>query len=76
MQRLQVGNHLLHVGFVKGQRSSHIVEDANVIHNQAIILAGVGTIYAADTLQQVMLLHRFVQIHHLQNRGIKPGQKA
>ena len=38
-------------------------------------LAGVDTVGATDGLQQVVILHRLVEVHHLQNRRIETGQE-
>jgi hypothetical protein len=39
-------------------------------------LVGVGAVSAADRLQQVVVAQRFVQIHRLQDRCIKPGEQT
>ena len=50
----------------------HIVEYADVVHDQAVrLLLAEGAVCPADGLQEVVVLHRLVEIHHLQDGRIE-----
>ena len=75
LEVIQIGDDLLHCLFIEIEGRGHVIEDAEVIHDQAVGLAGINTVGAADGLQQVVILHRLVEVHHLQNRRIETGQQ-
>ncbi len=67
---------LLHGLLVEVQRLGHVVEDADVVHDQAVrLLLAEGAVGAADGLQEVVVLHRLVEIHHLQDRRVEAGEQ-
>ena len=67
---------LLHAFLVELQRLGHVVEDAEVVHDQAVgLLLAVGAVRAADRLQQGVVPQRLVEIHRLQDRRVEAGQQ-
>ena len=69
-------HYLLHSLLVEVQGLGHIVEDADVVDDQAVrLLLAAGAVGAADGLQEVMVLHRLVEIHHLQDGRIEAGEQ-
>ena len=71
-QLVDVRHHLLHGLLVEVQRPRHVVEDADVVHDQTVgLLLAEGAVGPADGLQEVVVLHRLVEIHHLQD-GRRP----
>ena len=69
-------DHLLHGLLVEIERLRHVVEDADVVHDQAVgLVLAVGAVGAADRLQQVVVLHRLVEVHRLQDRRVEAGQQ-
>ena len=70
------GHDLLHGLFVEVQRPGHVVEDADVVHDQAVgLFLAEGAVGAADGLQEVVVLHRLVEVHHLQDRRVEAGEQ-
>ena len=76
LQAIEVGDDVLHRFLVEVQRARHVVEDADVVHDQAVGLAGKRSVGAADRLQQVVFLHRLVEIHRLQDRRVETREQA
>ena len=61
--------------FIELQRLCYIIEHAQVIHDQAVGLGlAEGAVGPANGLQEVVVLHRLVEIHHLQDGRIEAGQ--
>ena len=57
-----------------GQRQIHLLLDADVIHHQALVLALKLAVHPRDSLDQVVALHRLVDIDGIQERHIKAGE--
>ena len=67
---------LLHRLLVEVQRLGHIVEDAEVVDDQAVrLLLAVGAVRAADGLEQGVVLQRLVEVHRLQDRRVEAGEQ-
>jgi hypothetical protein len=61
---------------VELQRLGHVVEDAEVVHDQAVgLLVAVGAVRAADGLQQRVVPQRLVQVHRLQDGRVEARQQ-
>ena len=62
-----------HRGFasVKLHRLAHVVANADVIDNQAVILSGILSVDATDGLNQHVLFKRFVVVHVSQRRHVE-----
>ena len=54
------------------QSGIQIVLDADVIHHQTLVLARINTVHTGYGLYQCMLLQRFVYVHGIEARHIKP----
>jgi hypothetical protein len=66
----------LHSFLIEIERSCNVIKDADVVHDQTVsLLLAVGAVGTADRLQQVVVLHRLVQIHDLQDRRIEAGKE-
>ena len=75
-QLVDVRDDLLHRLLVEVQRPRHVVEDADVVHDQTVrLLLAERAVRAADGLQKVVVLHRLVEIHHLQDRRVEAGEQ-
>ena len=74
-QRLQVEDARLVVLLVERQRPLQVREDADIVHDDAVVLAGIGAVDAGDGLQQRVVLERLVQIHGIGDRRIVAGQQ-
>lgn len=67
---------MLHRFLIESEGLRHIIEDADVIHDKAMgLLLAIGAICTTDGLQEIVVLHRLVEIHHLKDRRIKSGQE-
>jgi hypothetical protein len=66
----------LHSLFIELKRLSDVVEDAEIVDNQAVgLLFAIRAVRPADRLQQRMVAQRLVQIHGLQNRRVEACQQ-
>jgi len=75
-QLVDVCDDLLHGSLVEVECTSHVVEYADVVHDEAVgLLLAEGAVSPADGLQEIMVFHRFVEIHRLQDRRIETGQQ-
>ena len=71
-----IGNDLAEAFFVEFQRFGDVIEDAQVIHDQAVgLFVAVGAVGARDGLQQGVVAHRFVEVHGLQDGRVEAGQQ-
>ena len=76
LQLLDVGDDLLDGLLVEGQRLGDVVEDAEVVDDQAVGLVGrVDPVGAGDRLQEGVLLERLVEVLAVQDRGVEAGQQ-
>ena len=61
---------------VELDRLGHVVEDAQVVDDQAVCFCfAVGSVGAADRLQQRVVAQRLVEIHRLQDRRVEAGEQ-
>ena len=61
---------------VELDRLGHVVEDAQVVDDQAVGLRlAVGAVGAADGLQQRVVAQRLVEVHRLQDRRVEAGEQ-
>jgi len=59
--------------FHQNRARGYIVKDADIIYNQSMgFVLAKGSVRPANSLEKVMVLHRLIQVHHLQNRASKP----
>jgi hypothetical protein len=71
-----VGDDLAEAFFVEFERLGHVVEDAEVVDDQAVgLLVAVGAVGAGDGLQQGVVAHGLVEIHGLQDGRVEAGQQ-
>ena len=63
------------LGRVRLQRLGEVVGDAHVVDDVAALLAVGGPVHPGDRLQQFRFPHRPVQVQHLLDRGVEPGQQ-
>src|SRR3712207_7115486 len=60
----------------RSQSSGHIVEDADVVHDQTMgLLLTEGAVGATDGLQEVVVFHRLVEIHRLPDGRGEAGEQ-
>ena len=52
---------------------AHIITNANIVDNKAVVLAGEFSVNATNRLDQQMLLQRLIIVHVSQRRHIKAG---
>ena len=79
----QLGDQLVNVGddagdalLVELDRLGDVVEDPQVVDDEAVRLGlAVGTVGAADRLQQRVVAQRLVEVHRLQDRRVEAGQE-
>ena len=63
---VNIGDDLLHRFLVEVEGAGDVVEDADVVHDQAVrLLLAADAVGAADGLQEIVVFHRLVEIHHL-----------
>ena len=75
-QFVDVRDDLLHGLFIEVERARHVVEDADVIHDQTVgLFLAESPVGPADCLQEVVVLHRLVEIHHLEDGRVEAGQE-
>ena len=66
----------MHFFLVKVERPRHVVKDPDIVDDQPVgLFLAQGAVRPADRLQKVVVLHRLVQVHDLQDRRIKAGQE-
>ena len=69
---IDILNNGLNCLFIKSKTLCNILKYTNKINNQStFLILIVGTIGSANSLQQSMILHWFVQIHTLEYRCVK-----
>ncbi len=62
--------------FVELDRLSHVVEDPQVVDDQAVgLLLAVRAVRAADCLQESVVPQRSVEIHRLQDRRVETSEQ-
>ena len=75
-QLVDVRDDLGDAFLVELERLGHVVEDAEVVDDQAVRLRlAVGPVRAADRLEQRVVAQRLVEVHRLQDRRVEAGQQ-
>ena len=59
----------------KSRAVGDVVEDAEVVHDQAVGLSRVQAVGAADGLQETVVAHGLVQVHGLEDRGVEAREE-
>ena len=69
-------NYTLHGCLIKTQGFVIIVKDTYIIDNHSAFLMGlINAVGTTNCLKKSMVLHRFVEVHALENRSVESSQE-